>query len=283
MKGRCIAIFALALSGCSDSDPGLDRGGSAPQPFALAHQSAKFTPNAEGGQFAYTHEIAIAEQARWVSARFVALKKLCLEEAALHCVLLDANSSLSDGGPVRPSAHIQARLPHDGVERFMQAAAAPVVGEVQSDVTVLRSGTRMEDLGRPIADTTRRLEQLDDYRKRLDALERRPDTRAEDLIKIAGELSQVQSRIEESTEQRRKLDERVQTELVAVYIQAEAPSGGPLAPIEAVWRDGANILGRSAAGALRFALIAVPWSPIVAVAVGALRLLVRAWRRRQQG
>lgn len=283
-----IALLPVAFAGCQDEEQAESRrrpqafgAAQVAQPFAGAGSIQAARP-ATSAKFAYTHELWIAVAPRWVGPHFERAKSLCASDASLRCVLLDASTNLNDGGPSRPSANLQVRLPHGSVAAFTKIVTTAVEGENQSDLVVSRSATRLEDLGQPLADTKRRREQLDDYRNRLKALEGRADSRAEDLIKIANELSRTQSQIEEIDEQRRKLEERVDTELVSVFIQSEAPSGGPLAPIEQVWRRAANIIGASAAAALRFALMAAPWTPLIFIVALLLRWILRGWRRRRE-
>ncbi|MEK8121579.1 DUF4349 domain-containing protein [Methylocystis sp. IM4] len=224
-----IALLSTALAGCL-GEQGADTAPAqlvieAPSSFAggRAMPAARATAK---GQFAYTHELSIAVAPRFVSAHFERAKTMCLEDRALRCILLDASTNANALGPSRPNARLQLRLPHESVDHFSKVVTSPVKSEDVNDLTLIRSATRLDDLGRPIADTKRRLEQLENYRERLKSLEARTDTRVEDLIKIANELSQTQSRIEEIDEQRRRLEERVETELLDLSIQSETPAGG---------------------------------------------------------
>lgn len=248
----------------------------------MAVASIEAGQSAEKGDFAYSHDLWIAVAPRWIEAHFIRAKEACATDAALKCVLLEASVTLNGAGHSCPSAQLRARLPHEAVARFKGSVTSPVAGEAAGDVVVTRSLTQIEDLGRPLADTKRRREQLEDYRNRLKGLEARKDTQVEDLIKIANELSRAQSQIEELDQQHRKLEERVESELVSVAIQSEEPAGGPLAPIEEVWRHSADILGANAAEALRFVLFIIPWTPIILLVFGLLRWAGRAWRRRGQ-
>lgn len=286
-RGIAVLMLSTALAGCL----GEERAEPVAESQIVADEqvSSSFAggreiqaaQNVANGQFAYTHELSIAVAPRFVAAHFERAKSLCLQDAALRCILLDASSNLSGGGSSRPNAHLQLRLPHETVDRFSKIAASPVEGEESTDLRVIRSATRLDDLGRPIADTKRRLEQLENYRERLKNLESRADSRVEDLIRIANELSQTQTQIEEIDEQRRRLVERVETELFNLSIQSETPAGGALAPIEHVWRRAASILGASAAQALRFVLTLIPWTPVIIVLLALLRWAGRAWVRRR--
>lgn len=278
-------MLAAGLAGCLE-EQGAE---TAPQehvfaqgPRFAAGQAAPADAAAANGQFAYVHDLSIAVAPRFVGAHFERAKSLCLQDASLRCVLLEATSDLNMGGPARPFAHVRLRLPRESVARVSQTVRSPVDGETASDLRLIRSATRLDDLARPIADAKRRLEQLEDYRGRLKNIEARAETRVEDLIKIANELSQTQSRIEEIGEQRRRLEERVTTELLDLSIRSDAAAGGPTTPIREVWRRAADIMGASAAQVLRFALMLVPWTPIIVAVLILLRWGARIWARRRE-
>lgn len=285
--------LAVTLAGCSGGDAPQNRRvapgfSSAPTPYmampartnSSGGASLETGGAAANGKYAYAHDLWLTVGSRFVKAHFEAAKEACATDATLKCVLIEASVSLNDAGAARPSAHLRARLPHESVARFKSLAVAPAQGERPSDVVVQRSSTQLEELGQPLADTKRRREQLEDYRTRLKIVEARPDSRVEDLIRIAEELSRVQSQIEELDEQHRKLEERAETEIVSVAIQSEAPPGGALAPLEEVWRQSANILGANAAEAFRFVLFVIPWTPVILLGVLLVRWTARAWRRR---
>ena len=53
-------------------------------------------------------------------------------------------------------------------------------------------------------------------------------------------------------------------------------------PVGQVWRNAGLLLGQNAAAALRFAIGAVPWLVVAAVAAGLLALLRGAFRRKRR-
>lgn len=271
---------ALALlAGCSDNRRELRQGGeradaAASAPFVSAAREAN------GAKLAYRHDLTVGLAPDRVAPHFAAARDRCLNETA-GCTLL--NASIRDGGGTRqPQAQVQVRLPHAAVAPYVAFVTAPLPGEAADDVALIEQATRAEDLTAALADTGRRLAQLDDYRTRLTALAEKPDNRAEDLIKIAGELAQVQSRIEETEATRRGLDERVDTEIVTVAFRAGRARAGAFAPVQEVWSRSGPILGESAASALRLTLASLPWLPIVLFAALLLRLVWRIRRRRAQ-
>ncbi|AWI88230.1 DUF4349 domain-containing protein [Methylobacterium sp. DM1] len=277
-RGLWLAVPVLALlAGCSDSR----READGEMRMAQAPAPAPFVSAAREGstaKLAYRHDLTVGLAPERVAPHFAAARDRCLNESAT-CTLL--NSSIRDGSGTRPpQAQVQVRLPHEAVAPYVAFVTAPLPGEAAGDVALIEQATRAEDLTASIADTGRRLAQLNDYRTRLTALAEKPDNRAEDLIKIAGELAQVQSQIEESEGTRRGLDERVDTEIVTVNFRASQARAGAFAPVQEVWTRAGPILGESAATALRFTVASLPWLPIVLFAALLLRLVWRIRRKR---
>ncbi|MER2250322.1 DUF4349 domain-containing protein [Methylorubrum podarium] len=284
-RGLLLALLpTLALlAGCSDSRR--EAGGesrsadaAAPAPFVSAARQDKAAGKA--AKLAYRHDLTVGLAPDRVAPHFAAARDRCLDAAAA-CTLL--NSSIRDGGGTsQPQAQVQVRLPHEAVAAYVAFVTAPLPGEAAGDVVLIEQATRAEDLTAALTDTGRRLAQLSDYRTRLTALAEKPDNRAEDLIKIAGELAQVQSQIEEAEAARRGLDERVDTEIVTVAFRTSRARAGAFAPVQEVWARSGPILGESAASALRFTVASLPWLPVVLLALLLLRLVWRIRRGRAQ-
>lgn len=228
-------------------------------------------------KLAYTHDLTIGLPPQRVTAHFEAARDRCLNEAALKCILVAASIDDGQRPSGRPQAQIQVRLPHDSVAPFMAFVTAPLPGEAAGEVVVRSQSTRADDLTDAIEDGGRRLAQLTAYRTRLDAIAARPDPRVEDLIRIAQELAQVQSQIEDADAKQRGFSQRVDTELVSVALRSDEARAGPLAPVEEVWDQAGQTFGTSAGSALRFVVAGLPWLPLVLVGLLLLRAL---WRRR---
>jgi len=161
-------------------------------------------------QFAYRHDLGIALWSRWVRPHFLVAREACISDAELRCDLLEAVSTENAQGSSFSNAHLRARLPHDKVARFKALVVAPLAGEDRDEVTLVRDRIEVEDLARPIEDSARRLKSLEDYRGRLEVLAGPADTRVEDLIRFATELSEAQSRIETLTAEQRSMGQKVE-------------------------------------------------------------------------
>ncbi|WP_244474905.1 DUF4349 domain-containing protein [Methylobacterium sp. Leaf99] len=265
--------LAALLGGCSDARPPAPEVAS-PLPSMQANRSA-------AAKLAFTHDLTLGLPPDRVAPHFAAARNRCLSDTGLGCVLV--SSSLEDGARPsgRPQAQIQVRLPHESVAPYVAFLTAPLPGEAAGDVVLRRQATRADDLTTPLEDGDRRLAQLTAYRARLDELAAKSDTRVEDLIRIAGELSKVQSQVEEGEARQRGLQRRVDTEIVSVFFHSDGARSGAFAPVEDAWSQAGQTFGASAGDALRFAVASLPWLPVAAIGLLLVRVLWRLRRRRR--
>ena len=225
---------------------------------------------------AYTHHVGLEVPNASLAQHVARARERCVNEPALQCVLLAASTNQTRQfreGDIHTGA-LHMRLPHAVIVPFVNALTQPLPGEGAGAVQVLRQSTDAEDLGQPIADAEKRHAQLTEYRDRLHALAARPDIHVDDLIKIASELSQVQSQLEAADGQQRDLATRVDTE--ELYVDYSTPNDpGAADPIHQAWANGAETFANNAGAALEFSIASLPWLPLAALALFALRLARR--------
>jgi hypothetical protein len=280
-------LLLVAVAGC-DQSPTTPTASASRSLAAPAAMKVAEAPN--GPQLAYHHWLDFEMPASSVAPRYERARDKCLADAAAHgaadstpgCVLLNASI---DAGDVRngraPHASLTVRLPHAAVDAYAQALLQPVAGEAAGAAELRARNTTADDLTAAIQDTNRRLAQLTDYRDRLTELAKRSDAKVEDLIKVQQELSNTQNEIEAITAQQKHFTEQVATELLTINLSADAAAGSVSGPIGQVWRNAGAVLGQNAAAALRFAIGAVPWLAVGAVALALLALVRLLFRRRR--
>jgi hypothetical protein len=281
-----IALFAalalITLAGCNEAE---QRSASAP----AAPRAAK--ADAGGGseevivtaqmresapKLAYSHSLILEMPSASVAPRFEKARNACLEDAALGCSLVRASIYVGDpntGQP--PEAALSVRLPHDKIAAFESVLFARLPDEGEGDPLLRQRTTEAEDLTYAIADNDRRLAQAVDYRERLMALSKQSGAKVADLIQIEEKLSEVQSDIEEMTAEQRGMSIRVDTELLNITLNARAGLAVASSPLAEAWRDALRVLGESAASAFTFLVVAIPWLPLIALA---MYLITRLWR-----
>lgn len=283
-----LLLVPLTLAGCDPSPTNSATGsGSAGQsrmmaPAPAAAMKAAEVPN--GPKLAYHHWLEFEMPAASVAARYERARDKCLAEPAGACILLNASIDAGDARNGRPPhASLAMRVPHDAVAGVEQAILQPVAGEAAGTVQLRARNTTADDLTAAIQDVDRRLAQLTDYRDRLTGLAKRADAKVEDLIKVEQELSSTQNEIESITAEQKHLNEQVATELLTINLSAQAAVESMTGPIGQVWRNAGVLLGKNTAAALRFAIGAVPWLVVAAVAALLLAVLRGVFRRRRKG
>jgi hypothetical protein len=288
---RIALVFALAIFALAGCNEGEQRNASAPAPPRAERASGaaglqEVTVTAQmrenKSKLAYSHDLTLEMAARTVAPRFERTRTACLEEAVLNCSLVHASIYIGDpntGAP--PEAELSVRLPHDQIAAFEKILFARLPGEGEGEPLLRQRSTEAEDLTYAIADIDRRLAQAVDYRERLLALSKQSGAKVADLIQIEEKLSEVQSDIERMTADQRGMNLRVDTELLNVEMSAHASLTVASSPLAEAWRNAARVLGRSAAAAFTFLVVAVPWLPLVALAGYLLSLLWRLVRRRR--
>lgn len=257
---------------------------SAPASMASAAIGGRFakhavSQNAGQGYMAYEHRLDLNVPDGLVGAHLDGARTAC--KSAELCELVSANENLNDMGPggMQHSARISVRLPHDRVEAFLEAASAPVKGEAVRDVVTREAMTTETDLRNDVTDVDRRLAQMTAYRDRLEALEAQSAGRTDDLIKVARELSEAQSSLEEAQRERNGLARRIDTEAVDVsYLGARRPS----TPLRQSWQETARVFMETLGDVWIFLVQALVWAPVCLVGLLVARCAVRkGWFARQ--
>ncbi len=287
-----LAVIVLSLGGCGQQGgeekvvtsgsrmPAADMAAPpAPPPPLGGAQEQTIKP-----KLAYSHRLALEMAADKIGPRYERARAMCLDDAKMGCILVQASIA---GGDARarqlPHASLTVRLPHDKIAAFEQALLSPLEGEAKGEPIVRERSTDAEDLTYALLDVERRLAQLTDYRDRLIALAKRGDAKVDDLIKIEGKISEVQSQIEALQAQQRGLNQRVDTEVLSISLAAIASLENVRSPLAEAWRQAGQVLGESAARAFTFLVMAVAWIPVIALGLWVLTLLWRLvrgrWRR----
>ena len=277
-KTIIVVACALAVAGCGDRGRPNNYLG---RPMELrAEVGAPSPPGSGSQQFSYTHTWSVRMAHAAVSPRFTRTRDLCLRDKALDCKLVSASITLGDGTPDSYTfASLEVQLPHDRLAGFERALLAPAGGEKFGDAVIASRQTQAQSVETQASDTARKVAQLTAYRDRLAALEKRPNLSIDDLIRLESEASRVQSDLDAATGLQQTLNDGIAREDVTIQMSETVERGGPIAE---AWRDSGFTLEDSAASALRFAIGAIPWLPILAAGIYAVSWLWRLFRRRQK-
>ncbi|XZG70481.1 DUF4349 domain-containing protein [Chitinibacteraceae bacterium HSL-7] len=244
----CLMATALLLTACGRKEE-----------QATRSASSTHAPEARKADqmLAYEHQVGLTVDDDEVAPAHQRVSDTCRKRQ--DCVVLESGIDRGYG----MSASLRVRSSPAGIAALLTTVRAS--GDVRSQ------STHAEDLAAPIADTSRQLTMLTDYRTRLEALRDRAGTSVDALIKINEQLAETQGKIEALAGEHAHLTQRVQTELLTIAIDGRGQSS--------MWRpvrESLESFGQTSARGLS-ALIAtaaflLPWL-LIAVP------LIWGWRR----
>ncbi|RQO53463.1 DUF4349 domain-containing protein [Paucibacter sp. KBW04] len=182
-----------------------------------------------------------------------------------QCVLLEM--SVATGKEATASLKIRATA--QGVQTVLE--------RFKSQGKLTSFSTHAEDLAAPLSDGARKLAMLKDYRAKLEALSNRAAGNVDALIKVSHELAQVQSELDDAATAQARLQQRVDTQTLQVYIR-DPELRRATSPLQRAFSDFGEDLSRGLAGFVTALAYLLPWLLVLAGLVWA----VLRWRRRKQ-
>lgn len=256
-------IYAIALGaaatigGCTRSTAGRDMRAALAVSQELRAPPGSNTLSREHGAAIEVPESDLGTSFRRVTDR-------CTADTAHHCVILQSN--LSSGQYA--SGLVKLRIDPEGVEDLVSFASR--LGKLQ------RRSTKVEDLADAIADTHSRIEMLTTYRKQLLELQNKAGTNVEAAIKIARELSTLQTDIERASGEAAFQVKRTTTDVVTIDFLVAAHRAF-WRPVRGAADDFLQNLADGISQAITAVAYIVPWLFVVIPGLYLLRFL---WRRR---
>ncbi|MEY8689517.1 MAG: DUF4349 domain-containing protein [Leptothrix sp. (in: b-proteobacteria)] len=260
MNRLMFALMVIVIgSGCARKE----EFAGAPAPMAAKAQAERGKASAF---LAYEHALSIDTDEQKIAAIFEAAQMACHEAAEALCTVLESRIDAGREG----SALLKFRAKPEGILQLKAVLSRQ--GEV------VDQSTTAEDLAAPIADAAKQQAMLKDYRTRLENL--RDHTTSHDveaLIKIHHELAQVQSELEAISGTHAHLMQRVQTEILRVYIRS-VQHRSFWKPISQAMGDFGGNLSQGVAVAITGTAFLIPWVVLLTVLAWGGRKL---WRRRK--
>ncbi len=199
-----------------------------------------------------------------LAAGFRRVSDRCTSDSEHHCTILQSDLSSGDA----PSGLIKLRIDPPAVEHLITFA----VGQGKLE----RRSTQVEDLADAIADTQARIEMLTNYRQQLLSLQAKAGANVEAAIKLASELSTVQTDLERVNGEAAFQTKRVTTDVVRIeFVVAEHRAFWR--PVREAIQDFLGNLSMGLSQAITAVAYIVPWLFVVVPGLYLLRFL---WRRR---
>jgi hypothetical protein len=248
-------LASIAVSACSG--PG---SGRVAQVAALRSEAAAQATSTLSRE----HMVVIDIPEVQLKAGFERVVSRCTSDTAHHCAILQSDLSSGDA----PSGLIKLRIDPEAVEDLIGLAAAQ--GRLE------RRSTRVEDLAEAIADTQAHIEMLTTYRKQLLELQAKAGTNVDAAIKVASELSTVQTNLERANGDAAYQSKRTTTDVVNIdFVVAEHKAFWR--PVREAFGGFLGNLSNGVSQAITAVAYIVPWLLVVLPGLYLVRYL---WRRR---
>lgn len=210
------------------------------------------------------HNLVLDVSESQLEGRFGQVLDRCRTDAQRHCTIMQ--SDLSSGAA--PAGSIRLRIDPEAVEGFVSFVSG--LGKLE------HQSTTVEDLADAIQDTQTRMAMLTSYRKQLLDLQSKVRNNVEAAIKLASELSSVQTDLERTSGEAVYQTKRTTTEIVRIeFVVIERKAFW-----RPIWEALDNFSGNFSNGVSQVVTAVayiVPWMFVVVPGFYLLRLL---WRRR---
>lgn len=220
--------------------------GAKPEPGG-GSSATRLDGREKGSEFlAYEHSVSVDTSEAQLRPLYDKVIAACKADTANGCILLD--SSIDSGRHVQ--ARISMRAKPAGIKKLVGLAAAG--GEVTSE------GTRVEDLGRPVSDSHKRLAMLRQYQTQLQKLEQRSASDVDALIKVTRELATVQTELEQATAANALLMQRIDSDLLTMSLGTQGRQSF-WSPIRRSLGNFTENLSEGAGNAITAMAYSLPW------------------------
>jgi hypothetical protein len=254
-----LITFFVAIAGSACSGNNASHAMTAPMTLAKQDRAPQ-----EHGTLSREHFVVIDVPETELDSAFRRVADRCGADSSHHCTILQ--SDLSTGQ--FPSGLIKLRIDPSAVEDLVSFASS--LGKLE------HRSTKVEDLAEAIQDTQSRIAMLTNYRKQLLELQAKAATNIDAAIKIASELSTVQSNLEHANGEAAYQTKRTTTDIVSVNF-AVAEQRAFWRPVREATRDFLGNLSNGMSQAITAVAYIVPWLFVVVPGLYLLRFL---WRRR---
>lgn len=258
-----VSIVFIFLCGCSSDYSSFSDSNS--DGFNAPMQEKQ---RAQNKYLAYRHNITVVVEKTGLPTTFKNIINTCVEDSEYKCLIMHSEQS---GGDYSYGT-IQLRVAPEGISKYVSLASDS--GEIQ------QQSTSAEDLTDSVLDTEKRLAMLNSYWSKLKELEKNPNINIESLIKVASEMSEIQTQIEYTQGQKAKIYQRINMDVLNISLQTRenetfiSPVGDALSAFGEDFAEGLAIFITAAA-------YLIPWLLLVILLVWFLRFCwVRSKRKK---
>ncbi|WP_339068236.1 DUF4349 domain-containing protein [Teredinibacter turnerae] len=257
-----ISLILLSVLGCSSDYNAL----SASKSYD-SYAPMQDKQRAKNKYLAYTHRFTVTVKKSELSRVFTDVLEACLSDNEHKCLVMHSEQS---GGEYL-YANIRLRVSPEGVAKYKSLISES--GEIE------QQSTSAEDITDSVVDTEKRLDMLASYQAKLKGLESDPNINIESLIKVASELSEVQTQIEYSQGQKAKLYLRISMDVLDISLKT-SKNETLIGPIGEAFSEFGEDFSEGVAIFITAAAYLIPWILLVVFLVWVARYFwVRSKRR----
>lgn len=257
-----LTFIVLALSGCSRDSK--EAAAFDPEYF---HSTTQEKQRAKNKYLAYSHKLTVTVERSNLSVVFNKVLDACIEDSETACLVMHSEQS---GGDYAYGS-IRLRVAPEGISKYKSLVSESGKIEQQS--------TSAEDLTDSVFDTEKRFEMLKSYQSKLEELEKAPNINIESLIRVASELSEVQTQLEYTQGQKAKLYQRINMEVLNISLDTQKNENF-ISPIKEALSGFGEDFSEGIAIFITVTAYLIPWLLIVILLVWFMRhLWIRSKRR----
>jgi hypothetical protein len=212
---------------------------------------------------AYEHSISLESDHKKLQADYKKVVEACAADRTNNCALL--KSELNSGNYA--SAYIQLRIAPAGVNPLLKLVSS--LGDVSSQ------STHIEDLSTAIADSEKRIAMLTSYQNQMLELQKKENIDIESALRIAQEIANIQSQLEDTAGAAQYLKTRTKMDIVNIRFSTQ---GNESSPISDAFSEFSDALFESVASVIIATAYLLPWGILIYLLFLIGRFL---WRRRK--
>lgn len=253
------SLFIFLLYGC-------DSASSSKSNYSTsANVTSELSQRDANPYLAYEHSIYITSTQDNLEKDYKKIVDACTADRSNNCALLQSELNSGDFA----SASIRLRIAPAGVNSLLSLASG--LGEVSSQ------STHIEDLSTAIADSEKRIAMLTNYQNQMLELQKQKNIDVDSAIKIAQEIANIQSQLEETAGASQYLKTRTKMDIVNLRLSTNQGESF-WSEISSALDEFSENLSEAIAGVIIATAYILPWSLLFFL----LFLIVRfLWRRRK--
>ncbi len=165
--------------------------------------------NAPGNFLAYSHEASVRLEADGIAARVAEVRTACMDGRHGACTVLGEQQRSGQW----PGGQLMLRAEPKAIE--------PLVAMAAEGGELAQRATQAEDLADAVRDNGLRQARLRLQHERPGEFLQRRDIKAEDLIALSNQLSQIEAELQMAEQQSAQQQRRIRTNLLSLDFQSE--------------------------------------------------------------